>query len=167
MSVLLLGGIYLFSNLVAYFVFLRRCHWFCTERGIFFYHLFSTIALTFIVFASTLDQEWHTCITLSIAMASMHGIYSMSFLELWSLAQGSFSFLVLREVDPVKGCDTEYLTRTLSHIGDLKKSQRLNSLFDLGLLQKAGDMVYLTKLGEFVAIFLRVLRWIPNLRNTG
>lgn len=166
MSILLLGGVYLVSHLAAYCYF-RKFHFLHNERSIFYYHLFSALALTFIVFASTLDQEWHICITLSIAMVAMHGIYSMSFLELWALAQGSFSFLVLREIDSVEGCETEYLTRKLSHIGDLKKSQRINSLFDLCLLQKSGDMVFLTKLGGFVAIFLRVLRWIPNLRNTG
>jgi hypothetical protein len=55
-----------------------------------------------------------------VTVAAAHGIYSMSFLELWSLAEGSYSFAILREIKSDRPADLHAVVIELRAIGDEK-----------------------------------------------
>jgi hypothetical protein len=87
-------------------------------------------------------------VTATAAVAAAHGIYSMSFLELWSLTQGSYSFTILGIVDTMTVADPERVVRELIETGDQKKVQRHDSLRRLGLITRDAVMLKLTGRGE-------------------
>jgi len=161
------GTAYFLIHLAIYVLVLRRVPAFRTERGIFLLHFASVCALTATTFLLTLPNGFTEAMTVTAAVAAAHGIYSMSFLELWSLAEGSYSFQILAIVDTMTVADPERVVRELGQVGDQKKVQRLESLRRLGLITRDADILKLTATGRAVARFLAWLQWTANLRDTG
>ena len=133
---------------------------FRTERGIFAYHLGSFVSSvlisTLVVAASHPSRVWPVC----VAAACIHGVYSLSFLELWSLAQGSYSLSIIAAVSgkaAERGVEPD-LDR-LERIGVEKQSGRVTGLLRLGLVVREGDRLRLTRRGALAAHTLAGLRW--------
>ncbi len=159
-------AIYLVLHGCLYFV-LRSAPLFRTERGIFVFELSSFVFLAGAAFAYGLTSGFSDAITNSVLAAAAHGIYSLSFLELWSLSEGSYSFMVLSEVQSKSRATAGTLIDELSRVGDRKKINRLDSLFRLRLLERDGDRLRLSSRGRIVARGLSLVRWVANLRYTG
>ncbi len=158
---------YLMLHLVAYTVFFRHRAVFRTERGIFLLHAVSASLLTLAAFALAIDQGLRTALLAAVASGAAHGIYSMSFLELWSLSQGSYSFLILHAIQSRQPALERDMLAELGAVGDGKKDQRLQSLARLQLLDMDGETVRLTHRGRRVAASLRSIQRIANLSETG
>jgi hypothetical protein len=91
---------------------------------------------------------------------SVHGIYSVSFLELWSLAQGGYSLSILRSVARSEANGVEPDFSRLKWIGETKQRERIVGLQRLGLIV-VSDEIALTGRGKRVAFLLHcLLRWI-------
>ena len=73
-----------------------------SERAIFLYHFISAIAVTgafgLWAFAVGGSEAW----TLFVCAVMLHGIYSLSFLELWALADDSYSLAIMEVIDRVR-----------------------------------------------------------------
>jgi len=87
----------------------------------------------------------------AVMIVGLQGIYSLSFLELWSLAQGGYSLRILM--------DWEATGRTpdwtgLQRIGAAKKANRLASLQRLSLLLTHQSNFSLSRRGRLVAAAL-------------
>jgi hypothetical protein len=160
-----LGLLYLPLHFTVYALFLRRRTAFQTEAGIFLFHFVS--ACLFPLAALALSLGTGDALLYGIAAAAGHGIYSLSFLELWALSQGSYSFLVLRAVERDSTAGAEGVVTDLAMVGDAKKGQRLGSLEQLKLVARAGGSVSLTPRGQRVAAFLAAIQATANLRETG
>jgi len=77
----------------------RRITWLTSERGILLYQVVSTVVLTAVgVITVSRDPSGQAMAGLVAAIA-LHGIYSLSFFELWSLAEGSYSLRILEHVE--------------------------------------------------------------------
>jgi hypothetical protein len=113
-----------------------------------------------------LSEERSLLLTI-VALVSLHGIYSVSFLEIWSLAQGSYSMSVLSGIKDKKSILRKDLVDSFSEIGDAKKNNRLAALIELGLVCQEKNKFSLTKKGKVIALILRFFHWVPNLKNTG
>ena len=92
-----LGYILLHAGL--YFAVLRRIPACVTERGVFLYHFasavcFSVAALTLWLFVPASGASF----PFVVGVVMLHGIYSLSFLEIWSLTEGSYSLQIMRAV---------------------------------------------------------------------
>ena len=89
---------YLAAHFATYVVALR--HWAAlrSEKGIFLYHFGSAVfvGLAGVTFA-VLEPDRFGLSGLVLVL-SLHGIYSLSFLELWSLAQGGYSLSIIASV---------------------------------------------------------------------
>lgn len=159
--------VYLVAHLAVYILILRQRYLFQTERGIFLYHLASAgfcsfVALGVLVIYRTDDAFADMC-----AMVAAHGIYSISFLELWSLAQGSYSLSIMKRGQSGQTPSRVELIDTFSRIGNVKKFDRLSGLSGSRLIQLRGDRWTLSGTGKALAAFLRALIWLANIRERG
>src|SRR5437867_732202 len=129
--------VYLTLHLTLYLAFLRNRDTFRRERGIFAYHVLSAAvsvsAVTGVVFFAPAEA-----LAVLAVVVSLHGIYSMSFLELWSLSQGSYSITILRSLDQA-GAETSLDEAALEAVGADKRENRLKGLESMGLTWQDGD----------------------------
>lgn len=155
---------YLVMHLAVYAVWLRHRDTYRQERPIFLYHLASWFlgAGAFTILGGAL-QGWTAAGMMLVLVGSLHGIYSLSFLELWSLSQGSYSLSILTAVerDPTLESLRPDAAR-LRAIGQQKREARLVSLQRLGLLnpQEAA-----TPPGRLVAALISGIITLSNGRN--
>jgi hypothetical protein len=119
------------------------------------------------VFVFSLRSDFSVAFLTAVAIAAAHGIYSISFLELWALASGSYSFIILRGINSGGAADAEKIIAELGAVGDSKKDQRVASLERLGLISRNEGKLSLTGRGRVVASFLRALQRNANLSETG
>src|SRR5207248_3861685 len=84
---------YVAAHFGLYALVLRRLPRFIEERVIFAYHAVSAVVLT--VLAPGLWLVGVIDFATLVGLVSLHGLYSMSFLELWSLSQGGYSLQIL------------------------------------------------------------------------
>jgi hypothetical protein len=166
-NVILVGGLaYLFIHFFLYAVCLRRVGKLKTEGGIFRYHFFSAIfiaCVTLVLMAGgLLERPW----AILTALLSLHGIYSISFLEVWSLAQGGYSLSILERAAQDNGITPEQRSQ-LEAIGDQKRESRLRALLQLALIRKTPAGICLTPFGRTLSIFFHAVVRATNLRSLG
>jgi hypothetical protein len=166
MSWLLAVG-YLLAHFAVYALFLRHANLFLHERPIFLYHFLSILTLACLLLTGL--TLWPAGISLpaAVAVLSLHGIYSLSFLELWSLAEGGYSLSILRRVNATHDCSFDPSVRQLASIGASKKEARIQSLAKLRLLRQRGEAFELTGPGRAAATALQAISWTANLRSHG
>jgi hypothetical protein len=102
-----------------------------------------------------------------VAAISLHGIYSTSFLELWSLAEGGYSLSILRLLRDAGVDGRSVQPATLQAIGARKKGSRLQGVLKLRLVRQRRDQFELTRAGQVVAHVLAGVAWAANLRELG
>ncbi len=149
MALFLLSGGYVAAHLLAYAVMLdrRRVH----ERGVLAYHVGSFILLLAVLAPIFWFGAVEDALAAVVAAACLHAIYSLTFLELWALADGSFSLPILADfARPMPPTLDEVLARHASS-GDAKKAFRIGTLVSLGLVRREGGLYRLTRCGRIVA----------------
>jgi len=146
---------YLAGHFVVYFVGLRHRATFKTERGIFLLHAVSFVLC--VAGGSFLGQAAGRAVTGVVLAAGVHGIYSLSFLELWSLTQASYSLNVLNAIAHAGG---SVLPAQLDHLVDVgrgKQAARADVLPRLGLARTDGTP---TLAGKVADAGLRFVLWL-------
>lgn len=159
---------YLIAHLALYLLFLRHRTSFRSERVIFLYHLIPSLILS-VAIGGALITAPSTPGTLASAVLiiSLQGIYSLSFLELWSLAQGSYSISILISLWNAAQEGKQPNFAVLEHIGARKRAERLDGLKRLGLIQGDKGVYRLTDVGLVAASFIGLIAWFLNLKDTG
>jgi hypothetical protein len=165
---ILLGSLlWVMLHLVLYVAAVRNASVFRQEKGIFLYHATSFAALfVFLCLYAALYPSQRGLQAAAGALA-IHAIYSMSFLELWSLSQISYSIAILDAIAANPGIESGSLTSAFANTGEDKKTTRLSGLQKLRLIEIRKDCVTLAPRGRLVAAALTSLRRIANLRKTG
>lgn len=154
-------------HLAVYFFLLRDWAALQKEKGIFLYHFISFVAVTFAAAASCFMFPADQMLKAVLAVLAFHAIYSMSFLELWSLSQISYSIAILDAIEKQPGLELKTVTARFSGTGQEKRESRLAGLQNIGLIVVTQERVELTPRGRAAASVLSALRWIANLKNTG
>lgn len=164
---LLYSAVHIACHFGAFVALRLRSAWLQSEKGIFLLHVVSAAALAA---AALLTVAFHADgATLGAAGAGVfaHGIYSLTFLEFWSLSQISYSrdvLLIARSGRlPVHGQAPEELLA----LGERKRAGRLRALERLGLVESAAGAWRVTPKGRMVSGALRLLQWLSNLRMHG
>jgi len=160
------AAMFIALHFFTYYVGVRHCPWGQTEAGIFKYHAASFVFLAVIGLINFAFSPAVMAFSVFVAVCSLHAIYSMTFLEFWSLSQGSFSYAVLKRLYP-DGCPPQALTAELTTLGDAKKGGRISGLAKLGLVRLDNGAWRLTATGRATAALIRVLLWIPATKNRG
>lgn len=158
---LCLGAVWCLVHLST-FVIMRGEALVASERGIFRFHVASFAALAILI---AVFMVAGASIGTSAGTLSLHGIYSLSFLELWSLSEGGFSVTALLRLSR-KPLPRASLLAELATIGQRKKDDRLRKLVSGGLV--SGDAILtLTRRGRWAANAVRLLRSIANFKDVG
>jgi hypothetical protein len=161
MSWLLDSLLFIALHFVLYTLVLRHVRSFSSERVIFLYQVLSFLALP-IVLLTLLPQDPEPFPAMAAAL-SLHAIYSLSFLELWSLSEGSYSLRMVDRVERLGVMPADADVSDLERIGASKKAVRLGSLAGLGLVRQEQGRYTLTNFGRIAAAPLRLLAWLANI----
>lgn len=158
---------YLVAHLAAYVAVLRRLGPFRTEKGIFLYHFVSALAVCSLAALVGLMDTQGFGLAGFIIVLSAHGVYSLSFLELWSLAQGGYSLSVIAAISAAEAAGTAPDFSALAQIGARKQRDRLEGLEKLGVIAKVNGQISLTPRGSRIAALLGILRDWVDLKGSG
>jgi hypothetical protein len=159
--------IYLLTHFFLYVFILRHHSYFQTEKGIFLYHLISAILSVLVSVVIVLVRRDGEAFSIACTLVAAHGIYSISFLELWSLAQGSYSLSIMGQGASDRGHSRAELLQSFSRIGNAKKADRLSALEGSQLIRLDGNHWKLSGSGAIVATILRSLLWLANIKGRG
>jgi hypothetical protein len=135
--------------MAVYALWLRRTIPLRSERRIFLYHALSAVMLGTLGVGAVIAHPTAHVAAGVIAAVALHGIYSLSFLELWSLAEGSYSLSILEGFAAESGLGVD--VTPLERLGTSKRERRLDSLERLGLARDVGDQIVLTDRGRWLA----------------
>jgi hypothetical protein len=163
------GAAYLAGHLALYFIVLRHTRAFSREASIFLYHLASAIGMTLVVLLAVLLAPSSSALDLAtaIGIVALHGIYSMSFLELWSLSEGGYSLAIMAHVEGYRTRGLPVRLDGLHRIGRSKQANRIGGIAQLGLVRREREQIVLTPVGRVVAVVLAVIAWAANIRVHG
>lgn len=154
-------AVYLTVHLAAYVAWLRRLAPLRTEKGIFLYHFGSAVITGVAAVVAAFIDPAEFGIAGCVLVLSVHGIYSLSFLELWSLAQGGYSLSIIAGIAQAEVTGTEPDFSGLAAIGAAKQADRVAGLERLGLIATSGEHISLTPRGSAIAAALHALRrWV-------
>jgi len=162
-----LSLIFIFLNFLIYFFYYRHRPIGRSEKGIFLYQLMSLLILTTLTVLIVHDQNLEAFITAIIFSISIHGIYSLSFLEIWSLSEGGYSLQILDIIDRNMGFLPEESFNNLVKVGDEKKSKRINSLVKLNLIKVSGNYISLTYYGIIASVIVKSFRFLADIKKAG
>jgi hypothetical protein len=155
---------YLAAHLCLFLLLLRRVPMFRREAPIAAYHLVSYALLVGALGALAFMGRDPRGYALAGLAAGLHGIYSLTFLELWSLTEGSYSLSLLIRIDSSEPAVTVDGLVALSSIGAAKRSARLESLRRLGLVSE-GPAFRVTFMGRVCSAALSGVIWLSNGRG--
>ena len=150
---------YCAAHFLAYVVLVRDTRWGRSERGIFLYHAGSFL----LVFVSALSAAGLSVGSMPAAIVvsavAVHGIYSLSFLEVWSLTQGSYSLSILDAVETAERNNADLPWERLLAIEADKRKDRITGLRRMGLVATDGSRVRLTSIGRVFVTILALISW--------
>ena len=159
LALLAAGVAYVVCHFALFAAIFRHARAFRAERTIFLYHVTS---MTVVISVAAAMVAWDVRLLAgAVGLVSIHAIYSLSFLELWSLAQGGYSLAILRELSG-RGAPAAVSDDPMRSLGGRKVQARVDSLGRLWLLRSAGDEIALTRLGRATARVQAFLRMMVN-----
>jgi hypothetical protein len=160
--------LYIVAHAGLYFAVLAGRRVLDTERAIFLYHFVSAVIVTCasgmwaFVHGGSDAWTWLACIVM------LHGLYSLSFLELWALADDSYSLAIMEIIDRGGAAAGLALMQRLEAIGAGKQASRLDALQAIGFVRMLGDGLFtLTPAGRAAAVLGRTLLFLVNARKHG
>lgn len=162
---LVYGIAQLAAHFVAYVWWFRHSRFAASERAIFLYHFSSACAIAAASAATVLAFRSSDVFAAACAAVFAHGIYSLTFLELWTLAQISYSREVLLRARDGQ-LDGKAIAE-LAAVGEAKRTLRLAALSRGGLVRHESGQWTLTRPGRIGALFLKIVLWLPAVRSAG
>jgi hypothetical protein len=158
-------GAFLALHLLAYVLVARHRPCFQRERGIFLYHAVPAAVAVACAVGLAVARPGPAGLCRLLIAISLQGIYSLSFLELWSLSQGGYSLTILSRLAAAGGAASAL--GPLEQVGAGKRAGRVAGLLRLRLIRAQGDRFTLTRPGRLVARALRCVRRMANLNQLG
>lgn len=158
-------ALYIAAHLVLYFAVLRHLQAFRSERTIFLYHALSAIGVSLVVIGSLFVPGSDVDLVWVIGVIALHGIYSTTFLEIWSLAEGGYSLQIVEHIARANRLGQEPDAEALQAIGIAKQGNRLAGLVSIGLVRQEAGRVALTPLGRVLASCFASLAWLTNVQD--
>jgi hypothetical protein len=158
---------YLPAHLLVYIVVLRRLALFRREGPMLLFHALPAAVAAASALVLAVAAPGPSTLCQAVIVISMQGIYSLSFLELWSLTQAGYSLTILSCFCAAGGVSSGHDLAPLQQLGASKRANRLAGLLRLHLIRSQGDRVRLTRGGRVVAALLWCLARTVNLKGLG
>lgn len=165
MTVLFIGLAWIVVHFIVYITRLRQSDAASTEAGILRLHAFSFVGFAVFGLVVSIMLGPGDAVAGLVAAVSLHAIYSMSFLEAWSVSEGSFVFHTLSRIS--RAGDRPLDLSDLETVGASKRSSRLQGLETLGLVRADNGAYHLTTRGRVVCTVTEVLASLTNARQGG
>jgi hypothetical protein len=153
--------VYLVLHFALYVVILRNLPAFGTERTIFLYHAVPALALVLVTAATVAIAQDSTTLAFGVLAISLQGLYSISFLEMWSLSDGGYSLQILEHLANTPGA---FDASSMQEVGAGKRTDRLQAAIDLHLVETDGRTLALTRVGRPIAGVFASILWVTNAR---
>jgi len=104
----------------------------------------------------------------SCGLLALQYLYSLSFLELWTLAEGSYSLQILLRVSRQASISRGEILASCEAIGADKKRNRLDDLQSLRLIAEAPDGTFkLSAMGRMLVDMLSLIMRLTTIREAG
>lgn len=158
---------YLGGHFAFYVAVGRNVEWMRSEKCIFLYHALSFAFACLVSAVGGLTVGVSLPVDFFFGTVFAHAIYSLSFLELWALADDSFSLAILRHLLRYGEVHDAAAFQGLASIGVRKQRVRLKEVLSLGLVRSRGEQLVLTNLGRFIAGLAVVFLRIPGIKRFG
>ncbi len=157
--------LYLIGHFLLYVFFFRK--FLRQEKTVFLYHFVSFVLFTVVVCAVSFLHVKVSAFETIFCFSCLHGIYSLSFLELWSLSQGSYSLTILNDFQQNGAVHRDSLIEKFTQLGEEKKNNRLEAIEEMGLIILKNDVWHVTPKGLWLSKFFRGLLFLANFKNSG
>ncbi|OAI39516.1 hypothetical protein AYO40_05640 [Planctomycetaceae bacterium SCGC AG-212-D15] len=154
-------------HFLAYVVVFRHLDAGRRERSVFLFHLIPACLISVVAVSMVIAERSERALTEAVLVICLQGIYSLSFLELWSLAEGGYSLTIMMDYESSGRQGARPSLAGLEEVGLGKKANRLGTLQRLSLVQRGNDSVALTPRGRLVAHCLSALATIANVKKGG
>lgn len=152
---------YLAAHLAVYLLLVASTNGLRSERAIFLFHLLPALVSCGTMAAWAGLQQDAGALAAAVLAAGLQGVYSLSFLEAWSLAQGGYSLSILAEVEEAHRAGGDPDFSRLERIGSEKQHARIRALQRQGLVRLESGRYLLTRRGRNAAAALGMLRsWV-------
>ena len=152
-------------NFLLYTFVLRHKKCYQEESTILFFQIKSISILTIIGILCFLGNPSPELFAGWIGSIFTHAIYSLLFLELWALSQGSFSLETLKHIES-SGFDLNSQL-ILVELGNHKLTSRIMNLREGRLIFADEGHWKLTRKGRALYTLLKLIQTIPAIRNAG
>ena len=162
---ILLAG-FIVAHVLAYIAIFRHLKVFAAERTIAIYHglaFAAVFAVVVVAFARGTIGFAASC-----GLLALQYVYSLSFLELWTLAEGSYSLQILLRVSRQASISREEILASCEAIGSDKKRNRLHDLQSLRLIAEGPDGTFkLSAMGRILVDMLSLVMRLTTIREAG
>jgi len=158
---------YLAVHFFIYVLVLRWFSWSRREGIILLYHAApAALASACGLIWAVMQPAGATLAEVAIVI-SLQGIYSLSFLELWSLTQGGYSLHILSRICSAGGTVSTSALASLQQAGAGKRATRLAGLLRLRLIRAHRDRFKLSWQGRLVSACLASIARCAHLKRLG
>jgi hypothetical protein len=162
---ILLAG-FIAAHVLAYIAVFRHLKVFAAERAIAIYHGLAFAAVFVVVVVAF--ARGTIGFAASCGLLALQYLYSLSFLELWTLAEGSYSLQILLRVSRQASVSREEILASCEAIGADKKRNRLHDLQALGLIAQDPDGTFkLAAMGRMLVDMLSLIMRLTTIREAG
>ena len=157
---------YLLVHGLLFFAVLRTVPAFTSERGVFLYHFVSGVLFTVAALGCLVaGPAFGITPAFAVGTIMLHGVYSLSFLEVWSLTEGGYSLQIMRSIGASQDHGQPISHTELEQIGRGKQSSRTGSLEAFGWITRTEGTLRLTPRGRIVAALLYGLHSLVSVKQ--
>lgn len=136
-----------------------------SESGIFKLQLLSSCFIGVMGGILILKNPDSTIFSCILGCIFLHGIYSLTFLEFWALAQGSFSQEIVKLA--LRQSITDFALTQLINIGDEKLKTRLSGLHAGGMIKLQNGLWIISPKGIPSSACMFYIQRMVNLQDPG
>lgn len=158
---------FLACHFFTYVLALRNLACFRKEKVVFLYHALPGLMLAAAAGAACWLNPDLGIVAKAVLIIAIQGIYSLTFLEFWSLAQGGYSLTILAQLEDARRRGMAMDCYALADVGASKKAERVASLIRLGLVAETSAGFTLTRKGRSIGRCLDFIVRLANVRNEG
>lgn len=159
--------LYLLTHLLLYVALLRDASIFRKEWPIFLYHAIPASMVAAFALSMMVIDGGESRFARAAIVVGIQGIYSLSFLELWSLSQGGYSLRILAAIAEAEHERGKNKLFNGEQFGETKRAARIAGLRRLGLIRLTGDHYILTTEGRLAAGALGAVARLSGIRQMG
>jgi len=147
-----LSSLFIIFHSIFYFAARSKLRFLNSEKGVLIYHVLPFVVILVLVLVFSL-LTGHIPIHIAVSIIIINSIHSLTWLEVWALCDGSYSFSLLEALAQPNVNPSTIIARAVE-LAHEKRANRLAGLVSMGFAKTDGHNYRLTRFGSVFAIFL-------------